>query len=274
MSKNISNLGDVKALETLSHGTLESEHSAVGNEERPRKIIFFLVVSFSLFLLLAACSVFGGGLLLPTFVDKTCGSQKERVIQQMQKIGDALRSYHLSHGRYPATYATDQSGQPACSWRVVITPFLPTAPPVRIPHLSQLWDSPGNAKLGLQIPCVFVSPLVADPPTNTETHVFTVTHPQNPFSEPNRESIASFPTVALPDYVIRKHLLVAYLPNHTAHWAAPVDISLKRLQDEVSNATLESPVILLFTDGSVFAVENPLEPFVVEGFVTGRSKSL
>ena len=63
-------------------------------------------------------------------------------------------------------------------------------------------------------------------------------------------------------------------PNHTAHWAAPVDITLKRLQDEVSNATLDSPVVLLFTDGRIVVVESPLNPFVVKEMVTGVSDLL
>jgi len=79
---------------------------------------------------------------------------------------------------------------------------------------------------------------------------------------------------AVQDEETRKFLLAAYLPNHTIHWAAPVDITLQRLQDEVLNANPNSPVVLLFTDGSIFAVENPLESFVVREFVNGRSEAL
>ena len=65
-------------------------------------------------------------------------------------------------------------------------------------------------------------------------------------------------------------LRAAYLPNHTAHWAAPVDITLKRMQDEVFTAT---PVVLLFADGGILSLSAPVDLGIIEGFVTRRSKS-
>ena len=243
-------------------------------DEQPRKLTVIFVVSFSLFLLISACSIVGGVLLLPLIVEVSDHSRKQQVVQQMEQIGDAINAYRGSYGYSPALHTTDQSGQAACSWRVLITPFLPDAGFSGIPHSSQAWDSPANTKLGTEIPPVFVSPLVKDPPTTTETHIFAVTQSQAPISESASEMKTAHTGTAFRDHAIRHRLFAAYLPNHTAHWAAPVDITLKRLQDEVSNATLDSPVVLLFTDSSIVVVESPLEPFVVKEMVTGASGSL
>ena len=273
--------GNQKAKGTFSRTGLASSQTewgaALGREvvidEKPRKLTVIFVVSFSLFLLISACSIVGGTLLLPLIVEAS-GDRKQQVIQQMEQIGAAINAYRGSYGHSPALHTVDQGGQAACSWRVLITPFLPDAGFSDLPHPSQAWDSPANTKLGLQIPPVFVSPLVTDPPTTTETHIFALTQPQGAISESGSEMKAAHLVNVFRDHAIGNRIFAAYLPNHTAHWAAPVDITLKRLQDEVSNATLDSPVILLFTDGRIVVVESPLKPFVVKEMVTGVSDSL
>ena len=42
---------------------------------------------------------------------------------------------------------------------------------------------------------------------------------------------------------------------------------LKRLQDEVFNATIESPVALLFVDGSVSLIESSMEPRLLQELI-------
>jgi len=243
-------------------------------DEKPRKLTVIFVVSFSLFLLISACSIVGGMLLLPVLVEASGRSRKQQVIQQMEQIGAAIDAYRGSYGHSPALHTFDQGGQPACSWRVLIAPFLPDAGFSDLPDSSQAWDSPANIKLGLRIPPVFISPLVPAPPTTTETHIFALLQPHGAISESGSEMEVAHSVRVFREDAIGNRIFAAYLPNHTAHWAAPVDITLKRLQDEVSNANLDSPVILLFTDGRVVVVESPLEPFVLKEMVTGVSDSL
>ncbi|MDB4694838.1 DUF1559 domain-containing protein [bacterium] len=278
MSQKKLNPDDATVVGNLGEDHLGSQHPKSQGVEavceyRPRKLIVILVVSFAIFLMLAACSVIGGVLLLTVVVDASHRSRKEQLIQQMEQIGEAINAYHVSYGHYPALHGTDQSGHPGCSWRVAIASFLPDVLSSELPDFSRDWNSPSNSKVGLRVPSAFISPLVANPPTTTETHVFAVTHPQRATVQSGREINAPQLGAAVQDEETRKFLLAAYLPNHTTHWAAPVDIALQRLQDEVLNATPNSPVVLLFTDGSIFAVENPLEPFVVRELVNGRSEA-
>jgi len=147
---------------------------------------------------------------------------------------------------------------------VVIAPYLSTANLSRTPVLAQPWNFEFNARLEQQISDVSVSPLVTNPPTSTETHVFSVRHPNSIIRAGALEGAADL------DKGVSGGLLAAYLPNHTAHWAAPVDITLKRLQDEVFTAT---PVVLLFADGEILSLSAPVDLGIIEGFVTRRSKS-
>ena len=240
--------------------------------DQPRKWAVVLVISFAVFLLIGACGVMGGTLLIPFLSDGSSTTRKQQVIRQMKEIGDAMSAYHAVHGRYPASYAKVRSGQAGCSWRVLIARHLQGVDVSGLPESSQPWDSTDNLRLGCAIPPVFVSPLVADPPTTTETHVFAVMHSQSAISHPACKKKPACPA-DVPGDQMQKRLLAVYLPNHTAHWAAPVDMTPKRLQDEVANITPEGPVVFLFTDGSIVALEQPVESFLVNEMVTGRNSS-
>lgn len=267
--KHLSKFSRVKvgALGYSSSGRLRGERNG-----QPRKWFVVLVVSFAVVLLIGACSVIGGALLMPVIFNMSNEARKQQVIRQMEKIGSALNAYHVAHGNYPVSCTKVRDGRNGCSWRVVIASYLQGVDLSTLPESSQTWDSPDNLKLGLAVPTVFVSPLVAAPPTKTETHVFAVVHPQSPICHPDREKKPAPAGDASVGHA-QKTILAVYLPNHTAHWAAPVDMTLKRLQDEVENITPESPVFFLFTDGSVVTLEKPLEPFVFDEIVNGLSNS-
>ena len=280
MSPKISSAGDVKAKREFSPKSSRVNFGASGHADdsqiraervdQPRKWAVVSVVSFAVFLLIGACGVLGGGLLAPVIFDFTSTARKQQVIRQMEEIGHALNAYHAVNGSYPASYAKVRDGEVGCSWRVLIASHLAGVDPSSLPESSQTWDSPDNLKLGLTVPRVFVSPLVTVPPTTTETHVFAVMHRDSAIFHPDCQEQPA-PEGGVSVGHARKKILAVYLPNHTAHWAAPVDMTLKRLQDEVASITPESPVVFVFTDGSLVALEKPLEPFLVDEIVTGPS---
>ena len=270
MSPRTSNSGDVNANGKFSlrstsvklAGLDHSDDSRFKAERggQPRKWAVFLVSSFAVSLLIGACSVIGGTLLTPFVFDAYSAARKQHLIQQMREIGDAMSAYHAVHGCYPASYVKVQNGQIGCSWRVLIAHHLQGVDVSGLPELSEPWNSPDNLRLGCTVPPVFVSPFIAAPPTRTETHVFAVMHLQSAISHPDCKKKSAKPDF-VPGGQTRKRLLAVYLPNHTAHWAAPVDMTPKRLQDEVANITPEGPVVFLFTDGSIVALEKPVESF-------------
>ncbi len=249
-----------------------TDHSRCSAERggQPRKWAVILVVSFAVFLLIGACGVVGGTLLVPVIFNVSSTARKQQVIRQMEEIGNALSAYHAVHGFYPASYAKVRSGQAGCSWRVLIAPYFAGVDRASLPEPSKPWNSPDNLSLGRTVPPAFVSPLVVVPTTTTETHVFAVMHPQSAISHPDCKK-KRVPVSGVPDDPKCKGILAVYLPNHTAHWAAPVDMTPKRLQDEVANITPEAPVVFLFTDGSIVVLEKPVETFLVDEIATGPS---
>ena len=282
MPPRTSNSGDVNANGKISIRSVRVKLAGLDHSDdsrftaerggQPQKWTVFLVISFAVLLLIGACSVVGGTLLAPFIVDASSAVRKQQVIQQMREIGHAMNAYHTVHGRYPASYAKLRNGQAGCSWRVIIARHLQGVDVSCLPESSEPWDSPDNLRLGYTVPSVFVSPLVAVPPTTTETHIFAVMDLQSAISHPDCKNVSAQSDV-VPFGQTRRRLLAVYLPNHTAHWAAPVDMTPKRLQDEVANITPEGPVVFLFTDGSIVALEKPVESFLVNEIVSGRSLS-
>ena len=234
-------------------------------EAQPRKLTVVLVVSFSVLLLLCACATFTGALLLPVLNDAADRSSQNRLVLQMTRVGLAIDAYHDVYRDFPPLHSIDDKGRPACSWRVLIAPFLHEADLARLPDWSQQWDDPVNRSTKITVPEEFVSPLVPDPLTTTETHVFALVRPEGPLRQTGNTGAGNHTG---DDSRKELHSVVAvYLPNHTVHWAAPVDITLKRLQDEVFNATIESPVALLFVDGSVSLIESSMEPRLLQELI-------
>ncbi|MGD9646046.1 MAG: DUF1559 domain-containing protein, partial [Pirellulales bacterium] len=45
---------------------------------------------------------------------------------QLKRVGVALRTYHDKFGCFPPAYTADSQGQPLCSWRVLVQPYVDT----------------------------------------------------------------------------------------------------------------------------------------------------
>ena len=276
VSPKIPSAGKVDAKAEFVRADSRYSRAACGHSEsvcdaQPRRWALILVVPFAVLLLIGSCSVIGGALLMPAISDFSSTARKTQVVQQMEKIGNALNAYRLVHGYYPASYAKVQGGQAGCSWRLIIASHLAGVDASRLPDASESWDSSDNLNLALNIPRVFVSPLVPAPPTATETHVFAVMHPLSAILHPDCEQERTRWGDAAGSHS-QKKILAVYLPNHTAHWAAPVDMTPKRLQDEVSTITPDNPVVFLFSDGSIISLEKSMKPFVLNDILSGRDQ--
>lgn len=221
-----------------------------------------LVVLCAVFFLMLGCGSVLAVLLLPMLTTTREIVRVEAARNQLKEIGVAARNYHAIYGRFPPPFTTDAIGTPTNSWRVLILPYLSEAANYDDWQTQESWQQEPNASLGDPAPRVYTSPIVQDPPTTTETHIFAIRHPRGVMMP---EKAVSATEIA--DGTSRT-IWAAYLPNHTTHWAAPVDISLDRLQDELANLTESSPAILLFADGAVLLIDQPLQRELVESLVT------
>ncbi len=62
-------------------------------------------------------------MLPPVGAPREAGRQMQ-CINNLQRIGLAMRNYELEHGSFPPSFIPDESGKPKHSWRVLILPFL------------------------------------------------------------------------------------------------------------------------------------------------------
>lgn len=57
------------------------------------------------------------GLLFPAFRDQRENGRCARCIDNMARIGVAMKNYHDHFGSFPPAYTVDEAGKPLHSWR-------------------------------------------------------------------------------------------------------------------------------------------------------------
>lgn len=92
--------------------------------------------------------------------------RRHRTLDNLHRIGEALRAYVKANGRYPDPAIRARDGTPLLSWRVALLPLLGQQQLYARFDLDQPWDSPRNRALLAQIPPVYQSPERADEKTN------------------------------------------------------------------------------------------------------------
>lgn len=84
--------------------------------------------------------------------------QRQRTIENLERIGQALNRYLDENGCFPTPAIYDESLSPLLSWRVELLPFLGHGDLHKRFRLDQPWDSPHNRNLLPLIPPVYQSP--------------------------------------------------------------------------------------------------------------------
>lgn len=92
--------------------------------------------------------------------------RRQRTIENLQRIGQALNRYQSDKGCFPAPAIYDERLSPLLSWRVELLPFLGYEDLYKQFRLDQPWDSPHNRDLLPLIPPAYQSPERFDERTN------------------------------------------------------------------------------------------------------------
>jgi len=92
--------------------------------------------------------------------------RRQRSIDNLQRIADALEEYVAANGAYPPPAILDIARQPLLSWRVHLLPYLGYDQLYQQFHLDESWDSRHNRRLLASIPPEFQSPERFDERTN------------------------------------------------------------------------------------------------------------
>jgi hypothetical protein len=103
---------------------------------RTTRVVFGLAVLFLL-----------GWLLFPCIQKVRDSEGWVRSAVTLERIGEALRSYHDTYGQLPGPAILSKEGKPLLSWRVAILPFIEQAPLYNKFKLDEPWDSPHNKAL-------------------------------------------------------------------------------------------------------------------------------
>ncbi|QDU74325.1 hypothetical protein Pan97_13320 [Bremerella volcania] len=78
-------------------------------------------------------------------------------LDKIERIVQALNTYHDLHGSYPPAYFTDENGQPTHSWRVMILPQLNRNDLYQQYNFNEPWNSPTNINVTTRMPDVYRS---------------------------------------------------------------------------------------------------------------------
>lgn len=87
---------------------------------------------------------------------------RQQCLNNLHRIGQAMRLYHDVHGSFPPPYTVDETGKPLHSWRVLILPYLGDDVLYHRVCLDEPWDSPHNRRFATKMPTVYRCP--SDPP--------------------------------------------------------------------------------------------------------------
>jgi hypothetical protein len=109
-------------------------------------------------------------LVLPPVQAAREEARRTQCIDNLKRIGIALRSYHDAHGRFPIAAITGADGAPLLSWRVAILPYLGREDLYRKFKLDEPWDGPHNKPLLAEMPDVFACPGAPGLSLLTTTH--------------------------------------------------------------------------------------------------------
>lgn len=192
------------------------------NESRWRALAIVGLV-----LLCGSCLI---GLLLPAV---SCLSEAARRCQcrnNLKQIGLGLHNYQETYRRLPPVQEGDEAGQPPCSWRVRLLPFLEQDPLFQQYNFREPSDGPNNLKLASQSPSfIYRCPSSRYNRTQGTTNYLAVVGPDGNWLEPdNREGDVSNP------------VRVVETCQWRVAWMEPRDVSLRDLH---SPSSLQPPAL-------------------------------
>ena len=156
----------------------------------------------------------------------------------MKQLGLALRLYHERYESFPPAFITDENGQPAHSWRVLLLPFLDAQALYREYQFDESWNGPHNSKLADKIPEVYRCPRYAEdfskltPNSKWMTNYVTLTGPHTCFEGHQALNAAEIINET------SSTMMVAETRKYSVHWMQPDDASPDEILAELRSATL------------------------------------
>lgn len=204
------------AAEPTAITTASKKYDIAGGSRRISvgSILLVLSLCFGGVVMLAIC---GGGIFnfgIPAIRQATVTAKNQNSLDHLQRISDALDTYHIEHGTYPPPYFTDKNGKPTHSWRVMILPQLGYSDIYGLYNFEEAWDSPSNLNVLHQMPYEYQS-FNERNPFQGQTRFVVITSKDSMF--PPGESVSD-DDVSDDEQTV---LLVVELNGATIEWTNP-----------------------------------------------------
>jgi hypothetical protein len=166
-----------------------------------------------------------GVLLLPAVIVPAVlvareAARRAQCANNLHQIALAMMYYESANGCFPPAFSPDEYGNPRCSWRVSILPFLDTSPLYNSYNFSVAWDHLSNS-------------------TAINSRVYVYSCPSEPI-EPGKENFTNFLMVTGPGtFYDSERGAITLLSNirdgtsstisvvqssREVHWASPDDL--------------------------------------------------
>jgi hypothetical protein len=206
-----------------------------------------------LVLLCGSCLI---GLLLPAVSFLSEAARRCQCRDSLKQIGLGLHNYLETYGRLPPVHDGDGAGQPPCSWRVRLLPFLEQDHLFQQNNFREPWDGPNNLKLASQSCYIYRCLSDRDSRPQGTTSYLAVVGPDGNWLEPdNREGDTSNPVRVVETCELR------------IVWTEPRDVLL----EEIHSPSSSQPAALSshhFDEGSFFYYDQPIGAHAL--FADGR----
>lgn len=101
-------------------------------------------------------------LFLPAVQSAREAARRAQCNANLQRIGQAMRSYYDDYQCFPPAYVADDKGRPMHSWRALLLPYLDQALAAKY-RFDEPWDGPNNMLLHARIPTVYRCPSDDEP---------------------------------------------------------------------------------------------------------------
>jgi prepilin-type processing-associated H-X9-DG protein len=230
-----------------------------------------LIVLGSLFVVVFVCGGILLALLLPAVQAAREAARRAQCSNNLKQIALALHNYHDTYGEFPPAYFTDENGTPTHSWRVMILPFLESAPLYSQYSFDEPWDGPNNSQLAGQMPTAYRCASAPATSSNT-TGYMAIVGPGTAWPGAQSQKIMQITDGT------SNTILVAEVAGSQVNWMAPTDLDVTRLPMAI-NAAKDGTAIsshhpggaqAAFADGSTRFLTETISPQTLQGLITAQ----
>lgn len=181
-----------------------------------------------------------------------------------------LQFYHSQNGSFPPSYSVDSAGNPAHSWRVLVTPYREGQDFYDAYNFHAPWDDPANLRLADNFDTrEWQCPSGPNYGRNRNTDYVAVVGPGTAFPNWERTSLADIKDG--PENTI----IIVEIANSDIHWTEPRDLNIEEMSFTINDRTrpsISSPhrwgAFVAFADGRLCSIRSHTPPDVVKALLT------